>query len=90
MIIPMIIIKESIIKIIIPGLIDVDLEIKSANKSIPPGLMCSRNIKPIPIPIMIPPRITFVMIGRCTKPFNGVNKSMIVEVKINPRRALIK
>ncbi len=89
-IIPAIIISESIIKITIPGLIAVDFEIKSASKSTPPGLICSRNIKPIPIPIIIPPRITFVMIGRCTKPFSGVSKSIMVEVKANPRMALMK
>ena len=89
-IIPAIIISKSIIKITIPGLIAVDFEIKSASKSTPPGLKCSRSIKPTPIPIIIPPRIALVMIGRCTKPFSGVSQSIMVEVKANPIMALMK
>jgi hypothetical protein len=82
--------STSIIKITIPGLIPFDFEIESASKSTPPGLICSHIMKPTPVPIMIPPRIALVMIGRCTKPFSGVSKSIIVEVKANPRIASMK
>ena len=66
--IPVIIMKESMTKITVPGFIPVDFEMRSANKSTPPGLICSRSIMPTPIPMMVPPRIAFVMIGRCNKP----------------------
>jgi hypothetical protein len=64
MIIPAITMSESIIKIIIPGLVAVVLEINSASKSTPPGLICCLSIKPTPIPIVIPPIMALVMIGR--------------------------
>ena len=82
--------NTSIRNITIPGLMAFDFEIKSANKSIPPGLMCSRIMKPTPIPIVIPPRIALIKIGRCNNPFSGASKSIIVEVKTNPRIALMK
>ena len=46
--------KESMTKITMPGLMPVDFEMRSANKSTPPGLICSRSISPTPIPMMIP------------------------------------
>lgn len=82
--------NTSIRNITIPGLMAFDFEINSANKSIPPGLICSRIMKPIPIPIVIPPRIALINIGRCNNPFSGVSQSIIVEVKTNPRIALMK
>ena len=82
--------KESMTKITMPGLIPVDFEMRSANKSTPPGLICNRSIMPTPIPMMIPPRIAFVMIGRFNKPFKGANQSIMVEVKTSPIIALIK
>ena len=82
--------KESMTKITMPGLMPVDFEMRSANKSTPPGLICSRSIIPTPIPIMIPHRIAFVMIGRFNKPFKGASQSIMVEVKTSPIIALIK
>lgn len=63
-IIPAITISVSIMKITIPGLVAVDFEINSASKSTPPGLICCLSIKPTPIPIVIPPIMALVMIGR--------------------------
>ena len=76
--------------IIIPGLVAVALEINSASKSTPPGLICCLSIKPTPIPIVIPPIMALVMIGRWTKLFSGVSQSIMVEVNANPRMALKK
>ena len=78
------------IKITMPGFMPVDFEMRRANKSTPPGLICSRSNMPTPIPMMVPPRIAFVMTGRCNKPFNGDNQSIMVEVKTSPIIALIK
>jgi hypothetical protein len=89
-IIPVIMISASIIKMTMPGLIPFDFEINSANKSTPPGLIWNLNIIPTPIPIIIPPSIALVMIGRCTIPLSGTSKSIIVDVKANPRIALMK
>jgi hypothetical protein len=88
--IPAITMRESMIKIIIPGLVAVVLDINSASKSTPPGLICCLSIKPTPIPIVIPPIMALVMIGRWTKPFSGVSQSIMVEVNANPRMALKK
>ena len=46
--------KESITKITMPGLMPVDFEMRSANKSTPPGLICNRSISPTPIPMVAP------------------------------------
>ena len=82
--------KESMTKITMPGLMPVDFEMRSANKSTPPGLICSRSISPTPIPMMIPPRIAFVMTGKFNNPFKGANQSIMVEVKTSPIIAFIK
>lgn len=63
-IIPAITMRESMIKIMIPGLVAVVLDINSASKSTPPGLICCLSIIPTPIPIVIPPIMALVMIGR--------------------------
>ncbi len=63
---------------------------RRANRSTPPGLMWFRNIMPTPIPIITPPKIALVMMGRWNNPFNGANRSIAVDVNTNPRMALVK
>ena len=88
--IPEMIMKASMIKIMMPGLMPVDFEMRSPNKSAPPGLIRSRSMRPTPIPIMVPPRMACAITGRCNKPFNGARKSIIVDVKASPITALMK
>jgi hypothetical protein len=76
-------------KMIIPGLIAVELAIISASKSTPPGLIWNRSMIPTPIPITIPPRIALDITGRCINPFRGAKRSIAVVVNAKPRMAFI-
>lgn len=61
--IPIVTTIPSMIKIKIPTLKEVIFEMNWASRSVPPVLVSSRSIKPMPMPTSKPPKMALIKIG---------------------------